>query len=118
MATYTLYGSTYVTVIIDLTPRSKNQPARLLDVVQGRSGTVFAQWLNKQSETFRQGVTVVAMDGFTGYKQAVRRVIPHAIEVLDPCHVVRLAGDKLTQYLSTLATGDHGKKRKETGSVV
>ena len=110
---HTPYGSKYVTVIIDLTPRREGKPARLLDMVEGRSGTAFAKWLARQPDTFRKNVEVVAMDGFNGYKQAVRRVIPHAKEVLDPFHVVRLAGDKVTQCrqrLQQAATGKRGTK--------
>lgn len=41
---HTRYGDKYVTVIIDLTPaRNKTGPARLLDVVEGRSKAVFEQ---------------------------------------------------------------------------
>lgn len=57
---------------------------------------------------------VVAMDAFAGYKHAVRKAVPHAREVLDPFHVVRLAGDKLTQCRQRLqqeATGRRGTKQ-------
>ncbi|GGA00289.1 hypothetical protein GCM10011359_31170 [Nesterenkonia alkaliphila] len=54
-------------MVIDLTPvREGRGPARLLDMVEGRSKAVFATWLGTQSEDFRAGVEVVAMDGFTG----------------------------------------------------
>ncbi len=40
------HGDTYVTVIIDLTPvRDKTGPARLLDMVAGRSKARFKTWL-------------------------------------------------------------------------
>lgn len=35
------------------------------------------------------------MDGFTGYKTAASEELPEAIPVMDPFHVVRLAGDAL-----------------------
>lgn len=88
---HTSRGSRYVTVVVDLTPRRDGRPARLLDVVEGRSGAAFA-----------------------GYKHAVRKAVPHAREVLDPFHVVRLAGDKLTQCRQRLqqeATGRRGTKQ-------
>lgn len=110
---HTPRGSRYVTVVVDLTPRSDGRPARLLDVVGGRSGAVFAGWLASRSEGFRRNVRVVAMDAFAGYKHAVRGVVPHAREVLDPFHVVRLAGDRLTrcrQRLQQEATGRRGTK--------
>jgi len=33
------------------------------------------------------------MDGFTGFKTAATEEVPHAAAVMDPFHVVRLAGD-------------------------
>ena len=111
---HTSRGSRYVTVVVDLTPRRDGRPARLLDVVEGRSGAAFAGWLASRSEEFRRNVRVVAMDAFAGYKHAVRKAVPHAREVLDPFHVVRLAGDKLTQCRQRLqqeATGRRGTKQ-------
>ena len=60
-------GSHYVTVVIDLTPvRAGTGPARLLDMVPGRSKAVFKTWLEAQSRDFREEIEVVAMDGFSG----------------------------------------------------
>ncbi len=93
---HTRFGDRYVTVIIDLTPvRDKTGAARLLDMVEGRSKAVFRSWLATQSEQFRAGIEVVAMDGFTGFKTAAAEALPDAIEVMDPFHVVQLAGDAL-----------------------
>ena len=86
----------FVTLIIDLTPvADKTGPARLLDVVTGRSATALASWLAAQAASFATGVEVVAMDGFAGYKTAAAEVIPDAVTVMDPFHVVALAGVKL-----------------------
>jgi hypothetical protein len=42
---HTRRGDEYVTVIIDLTPiRDKSGPARLLDMVEGRSKQAFQDW--------------------------------------------------------------------------
>ena len=47
-------GDKYVTVIIDLTPvREKSGPARLLDMVEGRSKAVFKQWLAERPQHWR-----------------------------------------------------------------
>ena len=93
---HTKRGDKYVTVIIDLTPvRSKNGPARLLDMVEGRSKAVFKQWLAARPQQWREGVEVVAMDGFTGFKTAAAEELPDAAPIMDPFHVIRLAGDAL-----------------------
>jgi transposase len=93
---HTPRGDKYVTVIIDLTPvREGTGPARLLDMVEGRSKQVFTTWLDAQSAEFRDGIEVVAMDGFTGFKTAAAETVPDAVAVMDPFHVVALAGDAL-----------------------
>lgn len=93
---HTRRGDRYVTVVIDLTPvRDGTGPARLIDMVEGRSKAVFTTWLDAQSPEFRDGIKVVAMDGFTGFKTAAAEVVPDAVAVMDPFHVVALAGDAL-----------------------
>jgi transposase len=93
---HTRRGAKYVTVIIDLTPiRTGTGPARLLDMVAGRSKQAVKQWLADRPAAWRQGLEVVAMDGFTGYKTAAAEEVPDAVAVMDPFHVTRLAGDAL-----------------------
>lgn len=86
----------FVTLIIDLTPtHDQSGPARLLDLVAGRSAAALATWLAAQPADFVAGVQVIAMDGFAGYKTAAAAVVPDAVTVMDPFHVVALAGTKL-----------------------
>ncbi|QZE24957.1 ISL3 family transposase [Brevibacterium casei] len=93
---HTRRGEKYVTVIIDLTPvREGTGPARLLDMVEGRSKPVFQDWLAARPQQWRDAVEVVAMDGFTGFKSAAAEEVPDAVAVMDPFHVVRLAGEAL-----------------------
>jgi transposase len=95
---HTRRGGKYVTVIIDLTGlRDGTGPARLLDMVEGRSKQAFKTWLADQEQCWRDGVEVVAMDGFTGFKTATAEELPDAVAVVDPFHVVRLAGDALDE---------------------
>lgn len=93
---HTRLGDRYVTVIIDLTPaRNKTGAARLLDMVEGRSKAVFKQWLAERPQSWRDGIEVVAMDGFAGFRTAAAEELPDAVPVMDPFHVVRLAADAL-----------------------
>ena len=93
---HTRRGDKFVTVIIDLTPvRDGTGAARLLDMAEGRSKQVFKTWLQAQTAQFRNGIEVVAMDGFTGFKTAAAEQLPDAVAVMDPFHVVALAGDAL-----------------------
>lgn len=87
----------FVTVLVDLTPVIDGTgPARLLDMVAGRSAAVLKTWLNAKDVNFRSRVKVVAMDGFVGYRTATADALPAARAVMDPFHVVHLAADKLT----------------------
>ena len=87
-----------VTVILDLTPiRDRRGPSRLLDMVPGRSKQVFKTWLASQPHTWRSRIEIVAMDEFTGFKSAAAEELPDATTVMDPFHVIHLAGDALDE---------------------
>ena len=110
---HTRRGDRYVTVIIDLTPvRDRSGPARLLDVVPGRSKKVLKTWLSQRDQDCRGRVEVVAMDGFTGFKSAAGEELPQARAVMDPFHVVSLAASKLDQCrrrIQRAITGRRGR---------
>jgi transposase len=108
---HTRRGDKYVTVIIDLTPvRDHTGPARLIDMVEGRSKQAFQRWLAERDPAWRDGVEVVAMDGFTGFKTATAEELPDAVAVMDPFHVVRLAGDALDQCRRRIQQIIHGHR--------
>lgn len=77
----------YVTGIVDLT---RGRPARLLDVVPGRSGKVYAAWIAEREQEWREAIDFAALDPFRGYATALRTTLPGATRVLDAFHVVRL----------------------------
>jgi transposase len=82
-------------------------------MVEGRSKQVFKQWLSEREESWRERVEVVAMDGFTGFKAATVEELPDAVAVMDPFHVVRLAGDALDRCRRRVqqnAVGHRGRK--------
>jgi transposase len=103
----------FVTVITDLTAVVAGQgPARLLDMVPGRSAAAMTGWLAEREPGFRAGVEIVAMDGFGGYKNAAVEALPDAVTVMDPFHVVALAGHKLDlcrQRVQQDTTGHRGR---------
>ena len=78
-------GDKYVTVIIDWTSvREGTGPARLLDMVEGRSKTIVqAVAFAEPAPVMARGLEVVAMDGFTGFKTAAAEELPDAA-VMDP----------------------------------
>ena len=111
---HTRRGDKYVTVVIDLTGvRDGTGPARLLDMVEGRSKQAFKQWLAERDTSWRDGVEVVAMDGFTGFKTATTEELPDAVAVMDPFHVVRLAGDALDRCRRRVQQDLHGHRGRK-----
>ncbi|MEZ0164741.1 ISL3 family transposase [Kineococcus sp. LSe6-4] len=117
---HTRFGDKYVTVIIDLTPiRCGTGPARLLDMVEGRSEQAFSTWLQARPKDWRDAVEVVAMvprkrevpPGFTGFKNAATTHLPDAVTVMDPFHVVRLAGQAWGHL--PLAGDDDVRRRRQ-----
>jgi transposase len=77
-----------VTGIVDLTPGAGG---RLLDVVKGRTGKVYADWLAARGEGWRKNVQVAALDPFRGYRTALAEHLSHATVVVDAFHVTKLA---------------------------
>ena len=111
---HTRRGDKYVTVIIDLTPiRDGTGSARLLDMVGGRSKQAFKTWLNERPQAWRDQIEVVAMDGFTGFKPATTEELPNAVAVMDPFHVVRLAGDALDRCRRRVQQATHGHRGRK-----
>ena len=111
---HTRTGDKYVTVIVDLTAvRDGTGTARLLDMVPGRSKAVFKTWLAGQDDQWKQGIDVVAMDGFTGFKTAAAEELPHAVEVLDPFHVVKLGSEALDETRQRVQREQHGRRGRK-----
>ncbi|MCP2180049.1 ISL3 family transposase [Prauserella alba] len=108
---HTRRGDKYVTVIIDLTAiRAGTGPARLLDMIEGRSKQALKTWLAECPRSWRERIEVVAMAGFTGFKTAAAEELPDAVAIMDPFHVVRLAGDALDRCRRRIQQIIHGHR--------
>ena len=100
----------YVTGLVDLSP---GRPARLLDVVPGRSGRAYASWIVDREDSWRAGIGFAALDPFRGYATALRTELPHAVRVLDAFHVVRFgfeAVDEVRRRVQQQTLGHRGRK--------
>jgi len=87
-----------VTVMVDLTRDEHGcLHARLLDAVEGRSGTVYADWLKDEGLEVTVTVEHAALDPFRGYANAIRDELPDAVAVLDAFHVVKLGSTALDE---------------------
>jgi len=84
-------GPKELTGMVDLTRDQRGRVrARLLDLVPGRSGKAYGDWLEQRGETFRSGVKVATLDPFHGYKNAIDDQLEDAVAVLDAFHIVKL----------------------------
>lgn len=86
-------GAHEITGIVDLTCGEDHPTARLLDLVPGRSGTVYKNWLEERGKDFRSGIQIATLDPFQGYKNAIDDQLQDATSVPGACHIVTLAGD-------------------------
>src|SRR5512146_2866895 len=50
---------------------SPGQPARLLDVVAGRSGQVYTDWIAEREQQWREQIRIAALDPYRGYTTAL-----------------------------------------------
>lgn len=65
-------------------------------MVEGRSKQVFKTWLS-ETRPLRNGIDVIALDGFAGLMAANNVELPDAAAVMEPFHVVRPIGRTLDQ---------------------
>lgn len=97
----------YITGIIDL------DRGRLLDVVAGRSGVVVVDWLFDQSQSWRDQITVAAIDAFRGYANALAAGLPGAVLVMDHFHTIQLANrtvDRVRRRVQNETLGHRGRR--------
>lgn len=100
----------FVTGIVALT-----KPARLLDVVPGRTAMALSAWVFAQSEAWRANVRAAALDPFRGYATALHTGLPDAVRVLDAFHVVKVgfdAVDQVRRRVQQETTGHRGRKQE------
>ena len=111
---HTRRGDRFVTVVIDLTPvRDRTGPSRLLAMVEGRSSR--RPSLARRAPPGLAGRPGGGRDGrVTGFKTATSHELPKATAVLDPFHVVRLAGDALDRCRRRVQQDLHGHRGRST----
>ena len=103
-------STSFVTGIVDLTRR--RGPARLLDVVAGRSASALVRWVTDRQPAWRAGIGIAALDPYRGYATALRSVLGTAVRVLDAFHVVRLGFatvDQVRCRIQREQTGHRGR---------
>jgi len=101
------------TGIVDLTRRNGQTRTRLLDLVPGRSGKAYADWLASRPDGFTAGIGTATLDPFRGYGNAIRDELEDAVAVLDAFHVVKLglqAMEETRRRVQQEQLGHRGRK--------
>ncbi len=104
----------WMTSFVDLDP---THPAGLLGLAPGRSGAAVQGWLAAQSEQFRAGIEVVAVDPSAPFAAALRRLLPHATLVVDHWHLHRLANLMVTEVRQRITREQLGHRGRAGNDV-
>ena len=70
---------------------------QLIDIVPGKTANSAEAWFLRQSAEWRAGIRWAVLDMSGSYRTAYDRVLPDALQVADPFHVIRLANQRLDE---------------------
>ena len=88
-------GPRDLTGIVDPTRGEDYPTAHLLDLVPGRSSSVYQNWLAERGEHFRSGIQIATRDPFQRQQERHRLACSKdATSVPGACHIVTLAGGR------------------------
>ncbi len=94
----------WMTTLVDL------DTGQVLAVVDGRTSTGAGDWLAGRTDTWRAGIEVVAIDPSAAYRKAISEHLPEAAVAVDVFHLVKLAGDALTQVRQRVIRERFGRR--------
>lgn len=86
---------------------------QLLDVVQGRDSSGAVRWLHDRPEPWRDQIVWATLDLAPSYRAVYDTILPDAVQVADPFHVVRLANqcvDEVRRRVQNETLGHRGRK--------
>ena len=86
---------------------------QLLDIVPGRTAESAAGWFRNQPQEWCEAIRWAVLDMSGPYQVAYDRALPHAYQVADPFHVVRLANrcvDLVRRRVQNETLGHRGRK--------
>jgi transposase len=107
-------GPKELTGMVDLTRDQHGRVrARLLDLVPGRSGKAYGDWLADRGEAFRKKIEIATLDPFHGYKNAIDDHLQDTVAVLDAFHVVQLGTDAVDQTRRRVQHDTHGHRGRK-----
>jgi transposase len=107
-------GPKELTGMVDLSRDANGKVrARLLDLVPGRTGAAYREWLAARNEAFRAGINVATLDPFHGYKNAIDDQLEDAVAVLDGFHIIKLGTDAVDQCRRRVQQDIHGHRGRK-----
>ncbi len=86
---------------------------RLFDLVEGRDSGPATLWLEQQGAQWRARIRYASLDMSGPYRRVFNKMLPHATQVVDPFHLVKLAGEKFDEVRRRVqreTTGHRGHK--------
>jgi transposase len=108
-------GHELATIVSDVDER------RVIEVVDGRSRRRIERYLRSLPEEQRDAIEVVSIDPYEAYRQAVQTVLPDAVIVCDPFHLVRGANtalDTVRRERQRVANSERGKGARRAGRTI
>jgi transposase len=97
----------WATSIVDV---SRGQ---LLDMVPGRDSTKPCEWIAARGDAWRAGVQWATLDMSGPYRKVFDTMLPDAVQIADPFHVVKLANgavDECRRRVQNETCGHRGRK--------
>ncbi len=88
---------------------------RLLDVVEGRTSAGPCAWLARRGPAWRANIEWATLDLSGPYRSVFDTMLPDAVQIADPFHLVRLANQRAPRRVPTQSTqnatlGHRGRK--------
>jgi transposase len=86
---------------------------RLLDVVEGRTSAGPCAWLARRSPVWRANIAWATLDLSGPYRTVFDTMLPDAVQIADPFHLIRLANQRLDECrrrVQNQTLGHRGRK--------
>ncbi|MEP1123960.1 MAG: ISL3 family transposase [Ilumatobacter sp.] len=86
---------------------------QLLDIVPGRDAASCCRWFAAQPDEWVDGIVWATLDLSGSYRSVFDTMLPHAIQIADPFHVVKLANfvlDEVRRRVQNETLGHRGRK--------
>jgi transposase len=89
------------------------QAGQLLDVIEGRTSAGACRWLADRGQRWLDQIRFAVLDLSGPWRLAFDTMLPHAVQVADPFHLVKLANQRLDEVrrrVQTETLGHRGHK--------